>query len=775
MPRTYRTARAAEFLVATAMLGLAPGLAAAQDTADTPSIELSDIVVTANKRAERVQDVPISITAISQEALEKQGAQGMSDYLMAQPSVVIQDRGPARNQVVIRGVATTVAFENPTVAFYFGDVPLSTGLGNGALGFPDLKTFDLNRVEVLRGPQGTLYGAGSMGGTVKLVPNEPRLGDTAIHGEASLADTRGGGLSYNAAAAVNVPLTETLAARVVGYHYRQGGFIDNHWAGSADPDLPVAALGGLSWSDVGVSSFGVAAREDANANRTDTSGVRAYLLFQPSDEFSIRLGAVYQDQQSDGLPEAVPSVGDYAQSRFLQEKLKDRFQLYDLTANYDLGIATLTSSSAYMVRKQGQMRDVSAFFLSAPTALSDSNDNKTFVQEVRLTSPSDGRLKWIVGGYYQRATSDAGQSMSWHGTDSSLVEYTSLLTALGALGGPAAAGDTLYLRADDHMARQLAAFGDLSYEIVPTVSAAVGLRWSSYKQHVKAFADGAFNGGSTSSNLRSTERVLTPKFQLEYKPDEDQLYYARVTKGFRPGGPNQALPSTCAADLAELGMTQVPASLKSDQLWSYEAGAKTRLADGKVILNAAAFYIDWTDIQTSFLLPGCGFNFSSNAGKAKSQGLELEFSARLTKALQLSLQAAFTDATLRADSPSGSGIGGLKGDRLPGIPRWTVAGSLEYDFTLGAHDGFLRGDIRFMSDYSNRFPGDTSGVVKDSGDFMVTDLRAGLSLDAHIRAEVFAENVFDVRQTILVDTELPDAREVLGRPRTIGVTMRVAY
>lgn len=775
----WRSRLLAGTVCATVLAGWT-GMAAAQEQAAAEGQAAdagfqNDIVVTATKRRERVQDVPISMTAISGEDLAKQGAQGMGDYLTAQPSVVIQDRGPARNQVVIRGLATTVAFENPTVAFYLDEVPVINGLGNGANGFPDLKAFDFNRVEVLRGPQGTLYGAGSMGGTVKLVPNAPMLNEVSIDGELSASSTNGAAGSYNAGAAVNVPVTDTIALRVVGYHYRQGGFIDNVYSGSPDPSLPVADLGGLSWSDVGVSSFGVAARNQQDVNSADTTGGRAYVLFDPDGPFSLKLGALYQFQKGRGLPEEVPFVGEYKQDRFMEEVLRDKFQLYDALLKYELGSVSLTSSTSYMIRDQRQARDVSAFFLTSPIALVDDNNNRTFVQEVRLSSSDDGAFRWLIGAYYQRTTSNALQNAEWRGTDQSLVEFTSLLTGLGAVPGPVYPGGDLYVRDDDHVARQVAGFGEISYALTPKIRASAGMRWSRYKQTVDALADGAFNGGAISDRLSSSESTVTPKFEVEYKADRDHLHYVRVAKGFRPGAPNQSLPTTCASDLAGIGLTSAPDALKSDKLWSYELGSKNTFNGGRTRLNAAVYYIDWRDIQTNFLLPNCGFSFASNAGKARSQGVELELAHQLSRALNVSVQASYTDATLREDSPAGTGIGGKKGDRLPGIPKWTASGSAEYRFALGEHESFLRSDVRYISDYLNRFPGDIRGLVETAGDYLTVDLRAGTEVSSSLKLEVFASNLFNVHQKVLVDTELPDSRRVVGRPRTVGMTLRFGY
>ncbi|WP_416235208.1 TonB-dependent receptor domain-containing protein [Nitrospirillum sp. BR 11163] len=261
---------------------------------------------------------------------------------------------------------------------------------------------------------------------------------------------------------------------------------------------------------------------------------------------------------------------------------------------------------------------------------------------------------------------------------------------------------------------------------------------------------------------------------MEYKPEEGSLYYARAAKGFRLGAPNQPLPSTCAADLAAIGLTRAPSSVNSDSLWSYEAGVKRTLAGGSASLNASAFYIDWTDIQTGFLLPNCGFSFASNAGDARSRGLEMDFSWRVTKSLTLNTSGSFTDATLQSDSPPSTGIGGKKGDRLPGIPRWSVQGGAQYDFPVVDRSAFARVDVRYISGYLNRFPG-ASTEAQPAGNFTVVDARIGMDVSSGLQAEIFATNIFNTKQLLEVDTELPDQRQILGRPRTVGITLRYDY
>lgn len=745
-----------------------PAMVYAQ-TDSGPNDVVPDIVVTAQKRVERIQDVPISITAITADAIEKRGFAQMGDYLLAQPSVVIQDRGPARNQVIIRGISTVVGNESPTVAFYIGETPVTSGLGFGSNGFPDLRTFDVGRVEVLRGPQGTLYGAGSMGGTIKVVPNEAVIGRWEGKAEASLSATEHGGTGSNVAAAINAPLGEMAAIRLVGYHYHDAGFIDNRYPGSPDPSSPVVALGGLSWTDVGVSAFGVPARNDRNANSRSVDGARGGITFQPTERLKLVVGALYQRSVANGLTENLPSLGDYVQSRFIGERLKDEFQLYNATLSYDLGIASLTSATAYLKRGQLQDRDVSSFFLSAPLSLADNNSNRNFTQEIRIASTPAKPLGVLLGGFYSRATSRATQDLTWHGTPQSLSEFAAV-----ALGGIVTPGDVLFRRDDHNKGEQIAGFGELSYSPVKAVKLTAGLRVAHYSLSTDAFADGVLNGGTSNYSIRTKETVSTPNFQLEFKPAKDRLYYIRAAKGFRLGAPNQPLPSTCGSDLAAIGLTQAPSSVKSDTLWSYEAGAKRSFAGGKAVVNASIFHIDWKDIQTGFLLPNCGFSFAGNAGNASSQGAELDYTWRAARGLTLNAAASYTDAKLKEDSPSSTGIGGKKGDRLPGIPRWSIQGGAQYDFSIVERSAFVRADARYISDYFNRFPGAAAGAAP-SGDFVVVDARLGFDLVRGLQAELYATNIFDTKQLLVVDTELPDQRQVVGRPRTIGATVRADF
>ncbi len=745
-------------------------------------LALEEILVTATKRAVSMQDVGVAVSALSADLVEKQGLTGMGDYLSRLPAVTIQDRGPGRNQVVIRGVASTAGgTADNTVGIYIGEVPLSPGLAFGNNGYPDLKLYDVERIEVLRGPQGTLYGAGSLGGTVKVIPSDPVLGKVEVKADLGTSNTKTGSWNYDLGAAVNVPLGEKAAFRISAYYYDQSGYIDNVSPG-LDYSLPNPALGGLSMNDLGVPDPGIGPRHIENVNASETIGVRAALRFTPNDQLDIVVSYLHQDAEADGLSEVDLPAGNYRQWRLFDETLGDKFDFANLLVNYDFNDFSVTSSTGYMNREIFQNRDTSAAFLTAPIRVFDTNKTKLWNQELRFASTHDGNFQWIIGVFYQRIKRNGLQDADWVGNGQSMVAFFENILFGAPLGlNPA---DELYIRDDHFKERQIAVFGELSYNITDQLRLVAGGRWFEYRQTFNGYQDGLFTAGTPLgglptiiSNLKNKENGFNPKVAFEVRPVDDQLYYAQISKGFRLGGPQPGVPDAapgCAADLADLGL--IPAdtrkAITSDSIWSYELGAKTRLADGRVTLNGALYYIDWKDIPVNFLLQ-CGYNFGANAGKAKSRGAELEMVALLSDGLVLNLGGSYTKSTLSEDTPAETGLGGLKGDRLPGIPKWNFQAGLQYDFMISNHSTFTRADFTYVSGFLSKFPAD-AGAGK-SGDYMTLNLRAGLMLTDLISAEIYAQNITNETINLILDTELADGRATWGRSRTIGAVLRFKY
>lgn len=743
--KIYRKSWACCSVGTLALLSAMGSIAGAQEAPTNDSSRVEDIVVTANKREQSANDVAASLSALSGSALEDRGISAMQDYLASVPSVAFQSRGPARSKVVIRGVSSGVdQSEEPTTGIYIGETPIS---GIGQFGVFDPKLVDIGRVEILRGPQGTLYGAGSMGGALKILPAEPDLSDLVLKGEGAVYGTDQAGTSFDANATINVPLvTDVLAVRATAYQYEVSGFVDNDYPGNA--------------------VFGVAPKAEANINSENTSGARVIVAFRPSDAFEANLTALVQDTRTDGVPEARYVSGRFVQARGGNEGLTDNFKLLNLAMTYDFGAVELTSSSSLVRRRDVQARSVEAF-IGIPVVLRNTTVSDFFAQELRLAG-STGDLNWILGGYYSNKKWGPSQRAEWFGSDAGL----DLLGGSFGLPPGFVTRENIFVSASDLKESQVAVFGDATYAITPQLDLAVGLRWFRYKQDRRQTVGGLFNGFVDTDQSSSTaEDKFTPRVNMSYKPNSDLLFYAQAAKGFRVGRVNLAAPNTCDAELAGLGLAGVPVRSNSDGIWSYEAGTKISGADGRLQVNAAAFYIDWTNIQTNALL-GCGFEFYSNAGKASNRGVELEITGRVTDQLTLSLSGSYNDAQLDEDAPLFTGSGGLKGDRLPGVPHYNLLASAEYRTDIGEGSAFARVDVSYVGDYYRRFARTPAGR---SGDYTLLDARAGGDV-GRFSAELFVTNLTNERAVLFTDIEDPtDAGKIFARPRTFGARVRFHY
>lgn len=722
---------------------LAAGAGAAENVGGgAGSQTLEEIVVTANKREQSARDVAGSLTALSADAIEERGIRGMKDYLASLPSVAFQDRGLARNKVVIRGVTSGLdPAEEPTTGVYIGETPVS---GIGQSGSFDLKLADVERVEVLRGPQGTLYGAGSMGGALKLIPSRPSLTGLEIKGDAAVSNTSQGGDNYDASATLNVPLSDTFALRATAYRYDIEGFVDDVYPGN-----PI---------------FGAPSKFKKDVNSEQTDGGRLMMLYQPTAEFTAMLTALSQVSETGGVPESQPSFGEFKQARGGEEGLDDDFKLVNLNLSYDFGVAEITSVSSFVRRKEGQARSVEAF-TGIPVTLTNSNATDFLVQELRVAATT-GPLFWIAGAYYSKKDWDATQRTAWFGNDDGLrlVE--------GAFGAPAnsVAGDNVYRLDAELDEQQMAVFADGTYSLTPDLSMAVGLRWFEYEQDRHEVVDGLFNAFQhTDQSSGTSEDQFTPRVNISYKATPDVLLYTQAAKGFRVGRVNLSAPlATCGDELASYGLSQVPLRSDSDSLWSYEAGTKLSTSDRRVQLNLSAFYIDWSDIQTSALLQ-CGFAFYANAGKASNRGVEVELSGKVADSLTLSLTGSYNDAQLEEDAPLFSASEGRKGDRIPGVPEYNAQLAAQYQKPIGNSTLSVRGDYTYVSDYYGNFQ---PIPTERAGDYGIVNLRVGLQFGS-MAVELFAENLTDEEVVLLSDPEAgADPGKIFGRPRTVGIRLR---
>ncbi|MBW7836811.1 MAG: TonB-dependent receptor [Sphingomonadales bacterium] len=723
-----------------AALSVAFGILASANAAED-KLALEEVLVTASKRgfAETLQSVPLSIQALTERTLEQAGAKDFFDFARMAPSVSVVDQGIGSAQVSIRGVRVGVipaqtTQEKPLTSIYYDDLPVSFANFN-----PNLDLFDVQRVEVLRGPQGTLYGAGAMGGNIRFVTNRANLTDWEVKGEGTIATIRHGGEIYDLKGLVNAPVVEDrLALRITGTMNWDDGYIDNVFLGEKD------------W------------------NRSRRKGVRASALFQPSEDLSIIANFIYQDMEFDhGRGQInIPGLRNPTQSYYSALPFLDEIAIYNLTVEYDLGWANFFSSSSYYDRNMNESGTVQelmeAYFgVQSPYPNRVLWDNRDFVQEFRLTSPQEQRLTWVVGAFYANQKTDYMQDFTYPGFGEMFEMPTDIY------GAPE---DVLFYGDVSNRQKQYALFGEATYNITDDLHFTAGLRWFDWKQKFDLLYAGFFQGGLYPLVDKTSANKFTPKFTLSYKGSDDWMVYATAAKGYRLGGMNDPVPSDlCADDLNEVGLTEAPTTFAPDSLWSYELGAKTQWFERRMTLNAALFYIDWTAVQTLKRLPNCGFYFTENVGKVESKGIEVEMVAMPVRGLTVMLSGTYTDATLAEDVPN---LFGVEGDRVPYVPKFALSASVEYMQPIAnSMDGYIRFDLQHVGHRNTEF-NEALGIDMDS--YQIGNVHVGVQMEKW-EVALFVKNIWDKRAILSAENNFGIDNWTIERPRTIGLTVRAHY
>lgn len=704
---------------------------------------IDEITVTARKRSETALDVPISINVISAQTIENLGAEDFTDLLTSVPSLTAYENGPGRTRLSIRGIANGGGNDNDTqnqetVGIYMDEVPVSMGAMN-----PEFNLFDLQRVEVLRGPQGTLYGAGSMAGTVRLVSNQPNLNEVEGKVDASFSSVSEGDQGGGLKALINVPiLPGKLAVRASGYFTDKPGYIDNALTGETD------------------------------LNRALSRGIKISTLYQATDKFSANLTFINHNYDDFGRPEDLDRAPELSRDFPSYDGYEDEMQLYNLTLNYDFGWAELVSSTSYFDRVVTNPRSLDDLFAAAlpptvvPHELVDITDTESLVQEFRLSSNNDGRFNWTVGLYFDDRDTFYLNTFPVPGADAALG-----INSPTDFGAPV---DNLFFGFDDLTVKTKSVFGEIYYDIDRwTITA--GLRYFDWQQDIDFYQSGLFNGGSNSDvRPQATEDGVNPKLNISYDLNEDWLIYGQAARGFRYGGINGAIPeAVCAAELDEVSRAGGDTRFfESDSTWNYEVGAKGTFADGAMTLSATAFSIQWSDTQTqrSFV---CGFGFRENVGELTSQGIEIEYDARFTDELTFSLGGAYMSAELDQDVPN---LGALKGDAAPFVPELTLNASLDYRSALSdTLDGYVWINAQHVGERSTEFDlENTNNKQMDS--YELVNLRVGVAWD-RMDVSLFVKNVSDSRAVVRALGRPPfdpDAR-IRVTPRTIGLSVRADF
>jgi iron complex outermembrane recepter protein len=813
--RTGRGMQCAAALLACAgAVGQALAQAQSQEQAgasESTAAPLQEITVTATRREESLSKVPISVTALTQESLDDRGVKDFSEVARFTPGVNFDNSGT--NNISIRGISSTGGAG--TTGIYLDDTPIQMR----ALAFnPDEalpKSFDIDRVEVLRGPQGTLFGAGSEGGTVRYITTQPSLTKTSIYGRSEFSSTQYGDPSYEAGAGIGGPLIQgTLGVRVAVSYRHDGGWIDR-----IDP---------VSLQTV---------QKDGNYN--DTLLLRLAALWAPSDNWSITPGIYYQNQQRNDINTfwplySDPSSGHYVSADPNKREVPDKFYLTSLKIQGDLGAAQLISNTSYYHRREqsgyegtlynlgfyqtfmGSMTLLDANGVHLPPGATDyrspstvDNGQQNITQEIRLqNSDANAKFLWTTGVFF----SENRQSYLEQIHDPQLQQLVTALvpgssiTDVFGIGYDVADGyptDSYFLKTDAKD-EQYALFGEVNYNFTDQLKGTVGARFSRNKYSFDTLTGGPqLFGPSSAGSGNNQENAFTPKLGLQYQIDPLDMVYFTYAKGFRPGGANNPLPPiACAQDFQNFGIPSAPTTYNSDSVNSYEIGTKDSFAN-RIRVAGSIYYIRWNNIQQTVIPPICQISFIDNLGQAVAKGADLQAEIVLTDHVNVEIAAGYTDARYSQDSrlSANSTVGPVvgTGDAITGQSSETGGGQptapetltlgLEYKFSAFAHQAFVRADAEYQARAKWATPAQDSRTLQfDPANFVLpgttfTSLRGGVdlggwSVSAFIDNLTNAHPITDYDWTICPPFAASCApaggarleRAFTFRPRTFGLT-----
>ena len=734
-------------------IGLAQGNAWAQDqgTAASQTV-LEEVVVTAEKRSERLQDVPLSMVALTSADLQNSGAVTLQDIGREVPGLSIVTLAPGQNTLIIRGISSTGGTA-PTVGFYIDDTPIS--VANHLRGETDPVLFDLDRVEVLRGPQGTLYGASSEGGTVRYITKQPSTESFEASAKQTFSYTENGGPNYEIDGMLNIPVSSTIAVRGSAVYRNYDGYIDRY---------PVALT---SINGVGVGPV------TKNVNTEQTSAANLAVAFKPIDDLVITPSIMYQRILLGGAFAIDVPPGSFSnpiQTRDTDEPSVMKFTLISLPVHANLGPVSLVSSTAYNDGQYDSAEDNSKanYYYLGPTpetyiypgAYVTTQKTRVFTEELRA-SETVGRVEGLVGVYYS------------HERDFSYGAWPISAGYNQAFGTPFGAEPYFFAGGSWTTLTQVAAFGQFTIHVTDKLDAILGEREFHLKQPNSATYTGFYNGGTSTAAGDPKEHGNTPRFGLSYHVTPDAMVYANASKGFRPGNSVFLPQNICAADLAALGLSSPPSSYTSDSIWDYEIGEKFISQPMRLSIDTALFYIDWKNLQQTVHLPVCSFNFTGNFGAAVSKGVEFQVQYGITDALRVTAGGAFTQAQL---TQVVAGTQGNVGDALQNVPKWTGNVSTEYRTQIRPTiSGFARLDVNASSRQFNNFD-PTSNYYATAG-YALANFRIGTDNSKEWQSSFYIDNLLDKHAETGLRTasgiDLPMTRAVsMNRPRTIGVDIR---
>lgn len=811
----------------TMLAGRAAYGAGGNDAGDSAPAGLEEIVVTATRREESISRVPISITALSQEALNEKGIRDFSDVARYTPGLAFDNS--QTNQISIRGISSSGG--SGTTGIYIDDVPIQVR----NLGFNSddalVKLFDLDRVEVLRGPQGTLFGAGSEGGTVRYITTQPSLTKTSIYGKAETSYTAGGSLNYETGVAAGAPVIDgVLGMRASVWFRRDGGWIDR-----IDPTTLQTV--------------------DKNANHDETTVLRLAALWKPNDAVSVTPSILYQNRQRNDVSVYWPEYSDPGKDRYFSanptaRSEPDKFYLPALNVQADLGPVRLISTTSFFHRDEISGYDGTLYNLGyyqtlgidpaafplldgsgvhlppglqnyrAPTSV--TNEQRNFTQEFRVQSTDPtARLAWTAGVFYSLNRQYSLEEIHDPMADAFFNQLLgqNIATFFGAPTNPDGSsvlpmGDSYFNSVLSHD-RQIAGFGEVNFSLTDTLKLTAGMRVSKTTYNIQSLSGGPQNSGPRPGTQSNSETPVTPKAGVEWQVNPDNLYYFTYAKGFRSGGGNPSIPFDptlqntalgCTQDFINLAIKQPPNTYKSDTVQSFEVGAKNNI-DNRIRLASSVYYIKWNKIQGNVVPPICQIQFTDNLGDAVSKGFDVQADFQVTDSLNAELSLGYDDARYTKNAyPTGAVQTGtplvVKGDAVAGangigtgysIPPYSVSLGLQYKFQAFSYHSFIRGDYQYLAgdkwlhaaqDGNPTTGGNTTQYDPAS---LATPRQAFASLRAGADigdwgVAVFVDNLTDSHTTLNYNHQTnsfdgngnlisPAYRYITFRPRTIGVSL----
>lgn len=708
-----------------------PGNARAQDaTSENDSVE--EIVVTANRREQSLTSVSASVSAITGDNLAITGTDSFDKLTATVPGLTMNQATKNRALFNIRGLQTTVLGGNTqdTVSVYINDSPVVETYG--AQFQPDLRLFDVERVEVLRGPQGTLYGSGALAGTVRILTHRPDASGFASSGRIDLGVTDGGAIRQRYDAMLNIPIvSDALAIRVVGYYRDEEGWVNNQ--------------------PLGIS------------NNTNDWGVRTAIKWTPTAHTTVEGTLIYQESEPDDADSWNPSLGKFIRGTAIPTPRAGDFLNANLTASHRFeGFATLSSSTTFHRTRTGVLGDLGDLFGTGQSVLNQSDpwDSEFTTQEVRLVSEGDGPLSWVVGAFYiDRET---------------FANFRLVAPGLDALFGGALGTDDYFTSPITVTSKEVAAYADATYAFKNGIKVFGGIRIFETEM-VYSEPNRVVLGTPSSFSNTVKNNDHTWRLGISYQPSLQLQMYGSVSTGFRIGqaNPNQGSSVVDPTDVV------IREGYDPDTTLNYEIGIKGVLSEGKVRFNLAAYKIIWSNIQTDFLRVSDRRAYIDNTGEAVAQGVELEFSARPARGLDLGLSATFQDSKITSiDATSSIQTGVRVGDRLPGSVKTKLSGFAQYTHEL--NDGkqlFGRIDAQYVGGSPNRFPlmplmGTPNPFFARNEAYESIDLQIGYQSE-RLDAALYVENITNNDSYILNNGgSSPNSVNTL-RPRTIGIRISI--